>query len=305
MTVNELKGHTSIAVAQTMWGMMAPAGKLVLTSGIISPLVLTDCRIFGAAILFWIASFFTKKEEVTRKDLMLLFFAALFGIVFNQGSYVLGLSMTSPINASILTTSSPILTMIIAALYLREPITGKKLMGIFIGATGALILILGGSGASLNQLGHSWGDLICVMAQLSFACYLVFFKGLITRYSSITLMKWMFTYSSICMLPFSYKDFIQSDWASLDWKLAGCIFIVVFCGTFISYLLVPFSQKILRPTVVSMYNYVQPIVASSVAILWGLDHFNLMKLFAVLLVFIGVFFVTQSKAKLQENKVNS
>ena len=305
MTVNELKGHTSIAVAQTMWGMMAPAGKLVLTSGIISPLVLTDCRIFGAAILFWIASFFTKKEEVTRKDLMLLFFAALFGIVFNQGSYVLGLSMTSPINASILTTSSPILTMIIAALYLREPITGKKLMGIFIGATGALILILGGSGASLNQLGHSWGDLICVMAQLSFACYLVFFKGLITRYSSITLMKWMFTYSSICMLPFSYKDFIQSDWASLDWKLAGCIFIVVFCGTFISYLLVPFSQKILRPTVVSMYNYVQPIVASSVAILWGLDHFNLMKLFAVLLVFVGVFFVTQSKAKLQENKVNS
>ena len=130
--------------AELMWGLMAPVGKFVLSGALLSPLVLTDCRMFGAALLFWIVSFFTKQEHVNHKDMLSLFFASMLGIVFNQGSYIFGLSMTSPINASIVTTSSPILTMIIAALYLREPVTGKKLIGVFMGATGALLLIFSG-----------------------------------------------------------------------------------------------------------------------------------------------------------------
>ena len=114
--------------AELMWGLMAPVGKFVLSGALLSPLVLTDCRMFGAALLFWLVSFFTKQEHVNHKDMLSLFFASMLGIVFNQGSYIFGLSMTSPINASIVTTSSPILTMIIAALYLREPVTGKKLI---------------------------------------------------------------------------------------------------------------------------------------------------------------------------------
>ena len=118
--------------AETMWGLMAPIGKFVLSSAVITPLLMTDFRMIGAACLFWIASLFAKPEHVHHKDMLSLFFAALFGIVFNQGSYIFGLGMTSPINASIVTTSLPILTMVIAAIYLREPITGKKLLGVFI-----------------------------------------------------------------------------------------------------------------------------------------------------------------------------
>ena len=96
----------------------------------------------GAAIAFWIASLFTKREHVKSEDLMLLFFAALFGIVLNQGSFIFGLSLTSPIDASIVTTTTPIVTMIVAAIYLKEPVTNKKVLGIFVGAMGALTLIL-------------------------------------------------------------------------------------------------------------------------------------------------------------------
>ena len=123
MTKNEWKGHGAMWGAEVMWGLMAPVSKLVLASAV-TPLLLTDCRMLGAACLFWLASVFTKPEHVASKDLLLLFFASLLGIVFNQGSFIFGLSLTSPINASIITTSSPILTMIIAAFYLREPVTG-------------------------------------------------------------------------------------------------------------------------------------------------------------------------------------
>lgn len=285
--------------AETMWGLMAPIGKFILSGAVITPLLMTDFRMIGAACLFWIASLFTQPEHVNHKDMLSLFFAALFGIVFNQGTYIFGLGMTSPINASIVTTSLPILTMVIAAIYLREPITGKKLLGVFMGAVGALLLILSGQPMSGGQSGSIGGDLLCLFAQFCFSLYLVFFKGLIGKYSPITLMKWMFTYASICLIPFSYTEIVQLDWSLLDYKVIAGLVMVVFCATFISYLLIPIGQKNLRPTVTSMYNYLQPIVASILAIAWGMDSFNALKIVAVILVFSGVFFVTQSKSRAQ------
>ncbi len=285
--------------AETMWGLMAPIGKFILSGAVITPLLMTDFRMIGAACLFWIASLFTQPEHVNHKDMLSLFFAALFGIVFNQGTYIFGLGMTSPINASIVTTSLPILTMVIAAIYLREPITGKKLLGVFMGAVGALLLILSGQPMSGGQSGSIGGDLLCLFAQFCFSLYLVFFKGLIGKYSPITLMKWMFTYASICLIPFSYTEIVQLDWSLLDYKVIAGLVMVVFCATFISYLLIPIGQKNLRPTVTSMYNYLQPIVASILAVAWGMDSFNALKIVAVILVFSGVFFVTQSKSRAQ------
>lgn len=285
--------------AETMWGLMAPIGKFILSGAVITPLLMTDFRMIGAACLFWIASLFTQPEHVNHKDMLSLFFAALFGIVFNQGTYIFGLGMTSPINASIVTTSLPILTMVIAAIYLREPITGKKLLGVFMGAVGALLLILSGQPMSGRQSGSIGGDLLCLFAQFCFSLYLVFFKGLIGKYSPITLMKWMFTYASICLIPFSYTEIVQLDWSLLDYKVIAGLVMVVFCATFISYLLIPIGQKNLRPTVTSMYNYLQPIVASILAVAWGMDSFNALKIVAVVLVFSGVFFVTQSKSRAQ------
>ncbi len=281
--------------AEVMWGLMAPVSKLVLASAV-TPLLLTDCRILGAAGLFWLTSAFTKREHVNTKDLLLLFFASLLGIVFNQGSFIFGLSLTSPINASIITTSSPILTLIIAAFYLHEPVSGKKLAGVFLGATGALVLILSGQ-QNDNGNGNLWGDLLCLFAQLSFSLYLVLYKGLTARYSPITLMKWMFTYSSVCLIPFSYHEILSADWPSLNKSVIVGLAAVVFCATFVSYLLIPLGQRYLRPTVTSMYNYIQPIVASIVAIYWGMDNFNILKVIAVILVFTGVFFVSTSRSR--------
>ena len=276
MTRDQSRGHLSMLAASIMWGAMAPISKFVMSAGTVGSIVVTDVRIFGAAVLFWLFSPFAPKEKVDRKDYLRLFGAAMFAIVLNQGVYITGVSMTSPVDASIITTSLPIVTMILAAFFLKEPITSKKAAGVFLGACGALLLVFGnrimpGAHAVQTQSGDSnvWGDLLCLFAQCSYATYLVIFKDLIARYSPVTLMKWMFTFASLIMMPF----------------------------TFLCYLLVPVGQKTLRPTLVAMYNYVQPVVATFIAVLWGMDSFNIIKLLAIILVFSGVLLVNRSKSR--------
>ena len=235
------------------------------------------------------------------RDLLLFFFASLLGIVLNQGTYVLGVSKTSPIDASVVTTTTPIFVMIIAALYLREPITGKKILGVVVGAAGALLLILSGAHLVSGRTGSGSvsGDLLCLFAQLSFATYFVVFKKLISRYSPVTLMKWMFLYATACCLPFGYSDLKAVGWAELGWTNYAQIAYVVLGATFLAYLLMPIGQKNLRPTVASSYNYVQPLVATLVAVSLGMDTFGWLKGVAVLLVFAGVYIVTISKSRAQ------
>lgn len=282
-----------------IFGLLSPVSKALLDSGLISPAGLMMTRTAGAAAAFWTASLFVRREPVAQRDRLSLFFAALLGIVLNQGSFILGVSMTSPIDASVVTTTAPIFAMIIAALYLREPITGMKIAGVAIGAVGALMLILSSPAAASSGGGSVGGDLLCMFAQLSYATYFVVFKGLIGRYGPVTLMKWMFLFATLCWLPFGAEDFVSTRWQAFGWRNFAEVGFIVLGATFLTYLLLPVGQKNLRPTVGCMYNYLQPLVASLVAVLAGMDRFTTIKAAAVVLVFAGVYAVTRSKSKAQ------
>ena len=306
MNLMKLKGHSSLLGANVMWGLMSPVAKFVMVGGAVTPLVVTDLRITGAMVLFWIASFFQKPERVAPKDLLKLLGASLLAIVFNQGCFIFGVGLTSPVDASIITTSMPLLAMVLAAIYLKEPITGKKVLGIAVGATGALLLILGSHQVSEAKAAgnhYIWGDLLVLLAQFSYALYFVLFKNFVNKYSLITIMKWMFTYAFICALPFSYNDLLHTEWKSLQNTEIGALVFIVVGSTFISYVLIVIGQKNLRPTVAGMYNYVQPLVASIVAVCWGMDTFNFVKIISVALIFGGVYLVTNSRSKAEMEAV--
>lgn len=309
MTKEQRIGHLSMLAASVMWGLMAPVSKAAMNSDAVSAMLVADVRAFGAAILFWILSLFTKKEKVDKRDYVKFFFAGMFAILLNQCVYVTGVSMTSPVDASIITTTLPIVTMIFAAIFIKEPITGRKAGGVLLGACGALLLVFGnrlmpGAAESVGQTAHLsnlFGDLLCFLAQCSYAVYLVIFRDLIKKYSPITLMKWMFTFASIVMIPVSARSLALTGWSSISFmEYAELAYVLVF-GTFLCYLVVPVGQRYLRPTLVSMYNYVQPIVATIVAIIWGMDSFNILKVLAVVLIFSGVFLVNKSKARHAED----
>ncbi len=293
-----IKAHLALLLAGCMWGLMAPVGKMAMEAGVTS-LSLTSMRMVGAAICFWIASFFAPGEKINKRDFILLFFAGLLGIVFNQGMFIFGLSLTSPIDATIITTSLPIITLILAAIFLKEPASLMKITGVIMGVIGALILILGNRN-STDVSGSIGGDILCLLAQTSFACYLTIFKGLISRYHIFTLMKWMFTFASICFMPLSIRDLSAMTSQSFFpevWLEVG--YVVIF-GTFFAYILILVGQKTLRPTIVSMYNYVQPIVGTIVSVLLGIGTFGWVKAVASALIFAGVYVVTQSKSRSQD-----
>ena len=306
------KGHAAMFGANAMWGLMSPISKFIMLGGAVTPLVVTDLRIGGAMVLFWITSSFQKPEHVNHKDLASLFVASLLGIVFNQGCFIFGVSLSSPGDASIITTSMPLWAMVLAALILKEPITGKKVLGIAAGASGALLLILGngqnGQGTSATTAGGTmiWGDLLVLLAQFCYALYIVLYKDFVNKYSLVTIMKWMFTYSFICILPFSANSLMRTDWSSLHLPELGGLSFIVVGATFISYMLIVVGQKNLRPTVAGMYNYIQPPVACIVAVCWGMDSFNFIKGIAVVFIFGGVYLVTSSRSRkeLESYKAN-
>lgn len=287
-----LKAHLSMLMAEVFWGLMAPVGKHAMTHGL-DGVTLVSFRVAGAAALFWITSLFVPAERVPLRHKLLLGVAALLAIVCNQCMYTIGLSLTSPINASIVTTSMPIFAMVLSFFILREPLSLRKVGGVMMGCAGAVILILTSVAASSDRVGDLRGDLLCMAAQLSFALYLALFSPLIRRYSVFTVNKWMFLWASLFILPMSTPHLCALPWQAVGmqtWVEAGY---VVFFGTFVSYLLTMVGQKVLRPTVVSVYNYVQPIVSVTVSVLTGLGIFTLSQGMAIILVFSGVWLVSR------------
>lgn len=282
--------------AGTCWGLMAPIGKDAMINGI-DGIDLVSFRVLGGALLFWLTSLFTKKEHVPVKDILLLGCAGLFALVFNQCSYTIGLNLTSPSNSSIMTTSMPIFAMVLSFFILKEPITWQKAGGVLLGCTGAVIIITTSATAGNAKVGNIWGDLLCMSAQLSFALYLSLFKPLIQKYSLFTVNKWMFTWATLIIWPFTLDHVSSIDFASVPMSTWWETGFVVFFGTYISYICMMVGQQTLRPTVVSVYNYMQPLVSVSVSVAAGLAVFKTSQALAAILVFSGVWFVVKSKSK--------
>lgn len=298
MNTEKLKGHILILITNILFAVNMPVSKYLLPTHV-PPEGLTIMRMGFACVMFWVVSLFTTKEKVTIKDLGMLFVCALCGVGINQGLFIVGLNRTSPVDASIIATAVPIFVMLLAAAILKEPITRKKSFGVLLGASGGIILVFSSTQAS-NTSSSLAGDLMLIISGLMYAIYLVLSKPLTLRYSSVTMMKWMFLFTTFTLLPFTYQHvldapaFHRSVW---DIKELSAIFYVLFGATFLPYLLIPMSLKRIRPTTVSMYNYVQPIVASIIAVIAGQDTFSLEKFVSAALVFIGVYLVTQSKSR--------
>lgn len=299
MIRENLKGHMALLGANVIFGLNAPIAKSVLNAGYLNASSLSFLRMAGAGVLCWIASLMAQKEKIRKKDILTLVIASLLGIVLNQFGFMVGLSMTSPVDALILETQVPIVTMLLAAVFLREPITFKKAFGVAVGASGALLLIFPAVQQGTAAGGTVKGNLIVMASGVAYSLYFTIFRDLIKRYSPITLMKWMFLFSTIMCAPVCYDDMMQIDLVSFTWDIYLMMAYVIGFATFLAYILLPVGQKRLRPTVVSMYIYAQPVVATSVAVLIGQDRFGWEKGIAAVLVFLGVYLVTRSKSREQ------
>ena len=295
---NSIFGHFACFTAYLIFGLNIVVCKDLTSSGVISPLALFTLRSLGAGALFWIISIFLPKEQVERRDLPKIFAASVLGFFLTQISFLMAISRITPMDCSIVASLSPLYTMFIAAYALKEPLSAQKIGGVVLSLCGVIYLILNSVTAASGVIQTTpAGVLLMIANSLCFSLYLGIFKPIITKYSVVTFMKWIFLFSSLMSLPFSAKEIVHTDFAALPLSYMAELAFLIICATFITYFLIPIGQKLLRPTLVSMYSYVQPIVAIVVSIYVGMDTLSWQKVLAAVTVFTGVIIVSRSRQK--------
>ena len=297
---NSILGHFACFTAYLIFGLNIVVCKDLTSSGAISPLALFTLRSLGAGVLFWLISLFLPKEQVERRDLPKIFVASVLGFFLTQISFLMAISRITPMDCSIVASLSPLYTMFIAAYALKEPLSAQKIGGVVLSLCGVLYLILN-SVTSTSAMVQTTpvGVLLMIANSLCFSLYLGIFKPTIAKYSVVTFMKWIFLFSTLMSLPFSAKEIVNTDFAALPLSYMAELAFLIICATFVTYFLIPIGQKRLRPTLVSMYSYVQPIVAIVVSIYVGMDTLSWQKVLAAVTVFAGVIIVSRSRQKEQ------
>ena len=293
----QLIGHLASFGAYAIFGLNIVFCKDIANQGELSPIFLFTLRAFCAGILFWMLGLFIRREKVPATDLLRMAGAAMLGLVIPQMTFLTAITMTAPIDLSVVQSMTPIMTMFVAAIFLKEPITWKKAGGVALSFAGVLWLIFQSTHAAGPVQTRPLGIILTITNALCFALYLGICRPVIQRYSVVTLMKWMFLFAFVVSLPFSAKQVMALDYAAVPAKVWWEVGYLIIFATFVAYFLIPIGQQRIRPTLVSMYGYLQPIIASAVGIAIGMDRLTWMKLLAAVCVFAGVAIVNRSRAR--------
>ena len=291
--------HIALIIVNLIYALNYTIAKDVMPE-YIQPSGFILLRVIGGSILFFLTYLFFVKERVKKKDFFRLMLCGLFGVAINQLFFFEGLNLTTPINAAIIMTISPVLVIITSAIIIKEKITVRKIIGIFLGLIGACILILNSGDISFENDFFTGNNLVLINAT-SYAIYLVLVKTLMKRYNPITVMFYVFIFGLIFVLPFGIDEILKIDLTTFNEEIYLKIGFVVICTTFIAYMFNAFALKSLNPSVVSVYIYLQPLLASLIAIALNSDSLSLVKILSAIFIFSAVFLVSIPSKKVITN----
>lgn len=251
-------------------------------------------RVSGAMLLFWISWLFMPKEKIALKDFPRIIAAAFFGVAFNMLTFFKGLSLTSPISASVIMVTTPMIVLVLSALIMKERMQKRMVTGIILGLIGTAFLILYGKsiGTATNA---SLGNILVFVNAVSYGFYLIIVKKLMDKYNAFTFVKWIYLFGFLMVLPFGWSQFEAVNWVTVPTDIYWKIAFVVVISTFITYLLNLLTMKELKPTTVAVFIYLQPFFATVFAIGLGKDDLSFVKIISAILIFVGVYMVTQKK----------
>ena len=282
----------AVSIATIIYGVNYTIAKEVMPL-YIKPYAFIFLRVAGATIIFWIAGLFIKQEKIAKSDYKKILLAAFFGTALNMLAFFKGLSLTTPISASVIMVTSPIMVLIFSSIIIKKPIEKQRILGIFIGLIGAILLITYGSSNNENATNSNLGNFLIFVNAASYGLYLVLAKNLIAKYHPIVFVKWLYLFGLIFVIPFSYSELTSVTWQDIPTRIYWNIGYVIIFTTCITYLFNLYGLTKLKPTTVSVFIYLQPVIATIYALIVGSDSLNLVKISATIIIFLGVFLVTK------------
>lgn len=251
-------------------------------------------RVGGSAVLFWLVALFIKAEKIAWQDFPRIIASAFFGVAFNMLTFFEGLSLTSPIMASVIMVTTPMIVLVLSSLIMKEKILKWKAFGILLGLAGTILLILYGKSIG-NASNAMWGNFLVFVNAVSYGFYLIIVKKLMEKYNAFSFVKWIYLFGFIMVVPFGWKQVQEVQWEIIPTTIYAKILFVVVISTFLTYLLNLLSMKELKPTIVAVFIYLQPFFATVFAIGLGKDELSLVKIISAAMIFLGVYLVTQKK----------
>ena len=294
MKTTSIKAHIALLLVNVIYGVNYIAVKEIIP-GHFQWQSMALFRGFGALLLFALAGFFIQRQKIERADIWKFIVAGLLGVTVSQSLLMWGLQYTCAMNASIIMTMNPLFVMLFAALILRFPMTKFKIWGVFIGGIGACILIFTTANPKYGEMQSiSPGDAIILANAVLYGLYLVWTKPLMAKYDALTVMFYCFVFGAIPVLLYGLKPTLAVDFSTIPAVTYAAIAFVVVCATFITYMLNASSLKHVNPTTVSIYVYIQPVVATFLSVGMHGDQLSWQKIVSMLFVFVGVYLVNKS-----------
>ena len=281
-----------LILVQVFYGVTFTFANDVIDGGFVQPFGFILLRITGATILFWIAGLFVKKQKIALRDLPVFMVAAFFGVGLNMLTFFKGLEFTTPIHASVIMTTVPIVVFVLSLLILKEKITNKKILGIIFGLTGAVILTVYGKAIHSGD-NILLGNFLVLVNAVSYGFYLIIIKRLVAKYHPVNLLKWLFLIGIFIVLPVSFKEVKAIEWNAFTPYISFSVLFTIVGATFTTYLLNPLALRELKATTVGAFLYLQPVIAGIFAIIMGSDSINIVKIAGALLIFSGVYLVSK------------
>ncbi|MEC9134942.1 MAG: DMT family transporter [Bacteroidota bacterium] len=291
-----------------VWALLAAAGATTIygLNHTVAKVVMPDyvgafgfifIRTAGAALLFWLLSLFLPKEKIDRGDYLRLFLACLMGMCINMLSFFKGLELSTPVNSGIFATTNPIIILLLSYLFLGEKIGIRKFLGITLGFTGALILVLYGTQNTGNAPNVLMGNILFMINSVFFSGFIIVVKPLSEKYNTVTIMKWLFLIGFILTFPVTVSEYTEVDWPNMPLDVLLRVAFVVLGTTFSTYLLNLYALRNLQASTVGAFAYAQPIIAISYAIYTGNDILDGVKAVACLVIMLGVYLVSKKPSK--------
>jgi drug/metabolite transporter (DMT)-like permease len=289
------KAHLALLGTNIFFAINYTAIKLLVNAGLAKPFGLNLVRVGLTAILLWILYFIQPvREKIPRKDYGRLALCALTGIAINQLLFVKGLSLTYSIHASLLMLSTPILITIFAAIVLKEKPGLMKIAGLFLGITGATILLVSGEKGS-HAPNVFLGDTLVLINAVSYTLYFVLVRPLMKIYNPVQVIRMIFSFGFFMVLPFCWGEFSETEWSRYEFMDFFLLGLITIGGTFLAYLFNVYGIKILGASMAGTYIYSQPVFAASIAMLFLGEKLDLYKIIAALLIATGVYLSNKSQ----------
>jgi drug/metabolite transporter (DMT)-like permease len=265
----------------------------------IEPYGFITLRVGGSMVLFWLIAPFFSSEKIEKQDFPRIIAAAFFGVALNMLTFFKGLSYTSPIMSAVLMVTTPMIVLVLSAVLMKERMKKRKVFGLILGLIGTIFLILYGKSV-VNASNETLGNILVFINAVSYAFYLIIVKKLMDKYNAFAFVKWIYTFGFLMVLPFGFSEYNSIEWTTIPMDIIWKIAFVVVVSTFLTYLLNLVSMRELKPTTVAVFIYLQPLFATIFAISLGKDDLNWVKIVSTVLIFVGVYLVTQKTSSKSE-----